>query len=96
MRHNLIGFNDRNTDIITYVNFSSFGTNHADIEQMKHILKRALLSELTLRQRECVTMYYYDNMKMREIASLLSLNPSTVTRHIKAALRKLQNVARYY
>lgn len=71
-------------------------TNIRDIKKMKQILCKALKSELTERQRQCVTMYYYDDMKMKEIASTLSLSPSTVTRHIKAAQRKLKNVAKYY
>lgn len=71
-------------------------TNIRDIKKMKQILCEALKSELTERQRQCVTMYYYDDMKMKEIASTLSLSPSTVTRHIKAAQRKLKNVAKYY
>ncbi|MBQ8057612.1 MAG: helix-turn-helix domain-containing protein [Ruminococcus sp.] len=62
---------------------------------MKHILYVALNSELTPRQRECLELYYYKKMKMCDIASFLSLSPSTVTRHIKAAERKLKSVAKY-
>lgn len=63
---------------------------------MKLILSKAIVAELTLRQRDCITMYYYENMKMKDIAKALSLSKSTVSRHIKAAETKLKNVARYY
>ena len=96
MRHNLLGLNDRNRDIIAYNNFSSYGTNNSDIKRMKQILSKAVSSELTDRQRECVMLYYYANKTMNEVASILSLSKSTVSRHIKAAKLKLKNVAKYY
>lgn len=95
-QHKILNFDDTNTDLIAYSRFSSYGSNQADIERMKQILLQALSEDLTSRQRECITLYFYDNMKMKEIAAVLSLSPSTVTRHIKAAKRKLQNVAKYY
>ncbi len=96
MRHNILELNDRNRDIIAYANFSSYGSNNSDIKRMKQILSQALESELTPRQRECIVLYYYQNKTMSEVASDLSLSKSTVSRHLKAAKRKLQNVAKYY
>ncbi len=100
MRHNLIGINEKNRDLIDYENFSFYGTdsnsNKSEINRMKSILSKAILEELTSRQRDCVTMYYYENMKMKDIALTLRLSKSTVSRHIKAAETKLKNVARYY
>jgi len=63
---------------------------------MKRVLSTAIRCELTPRQRECVVMYYYDNKKMPDIAFELSLSVSTVSRHIKAGVRKLKNIANYY
>ncbi len=100
MRHNLIGINEKNRDMIAYNNISFYGSdtnsNRSEINRMKTILSKAILSELTVRQRDCVRMYYYDNMKMKDIADALNLSKSTVSRHIKAAEIKLKNVARYY
>lgn len=95
-QHKIMNFDDKNCDLIAYSRFSSYGSNKADIEKMKHILLKALSEDLTTRQRQCITLYFYDNMKMKEIARVLSLSPSTVTRHIKAAKRRLQKVAKYY
>lgn len=95
-QHKIMNFDDANTDLIAYSRFSSYGSNQADVKRMKQILMQALSEELTPRQRQCITLYFFDNMNMPEIASLLSLSRSTVSRHIKAAKRKLQNVAKYY
>lgn len=96
MRHSILSINELNKNIVDFSTYEDSDTNIRDIKKMKQILCEALKSELTERQRQCVTMYYYDDMKMKEIASTLSLSPSTVTRHIKAAQRKLKNVAKYY
>lgn len=96
MRHSILSINELNKNIVDFSTYEGSDTNIRDIKKMKQILCKALKSELTERQRQCVTMYYYDDMKMKEIASTLSLSPSTVTRHIKAAQRKLKNVAKYY
>ena len=95
MRHSILSINELNKNIVDFSTYEGSDTNIRDIKKMKQILCKALKSELTERQRQCVTMYYYDDMKMKEIASTLSLSPSTVTRHIKAAQRKLKNVAKY-
>ncbi|MBQ8539459.1 MAG: sigma-70 family RNA polymerase sigma factor [Ruminococcus sp.] len=79
-----------------FESYNSHGTNEASIEKMKHILCLALQCELTQRQRQCLELYYYENMKKYEIADALSISPSTVSRHIKAAERKLKSVAKYY
>ena len=99
MRHDIINLSSINRDILEYESYSinaDDNTNSTDRERMKDILHKAILSELTLRQRDCVTMYYYENMKMKDIADTLCLSKSTVSRHIKAAQNKLRNVARYY
>lgn len=95
MQHSLFGITEKNAHRIAYEVYSSCGTNENKLNQMKHVLYVALNSELTSRQRECLELYYYKDMKMCEIASFLSVAPSTVTRHIKAAERKLKNLAKY-
>lgn len=59
-------------------------------EKMKKILYSGLNRSLTQRQRECIQKYYGENKTMSEIAGELSLNVSTVSRHIKAAKKNLR------
>lgn len=96
MRHERISISDKNADIIAYTLSLSEADNAQDISKMKKILSLALKDALTDKQRECITMYYYENLKMKEIAKKLSVSPSTVTRHIKAGKKRLKNIAKYY
>ena len=96
MQHNFLSINDKNKDFIVYSRYLSYGANEKERNKMKSIMLKAVENDLTHRQRECITMYYFNNMKMREIAAVLSLTTPTVSRHIHAGVKKLQNVARYY
>ena len=96
MLHSHVNLSDVNTDMLSYSAFSGYGTNEKDIDKKKSFLFEAVVNDLTNRQRDCILMYYYDNMKMKDIAKKLSLSPSTVTRHIKAAKVKLKNIAKYF
>lgn len=96
MRRSNISFDADNTDYILFKTHNSRGTNIKDIDKRKRIMAKAIQSELTSRQRECIELYYFENIKMNCIADMLSLSPSTVTRHIKAGVKKLKNVAKYY
>lgn len=63
---------------------------------MKKILHKAIQNELTERQRTCIMKYYYQEMKIKDIAAELGLNNSTISRHISSATRKLRKIAQYY
>lgn len=96
MRHSLIGLNDRNHNVIALSSFSSSSTNKTEIEKMKQMMKKAILNELTSRQRDCLMMYYFENKNIEQIAKALCVCKSTVSRHIKCAEKKLKNIAKYY
>jgi len=65
-------------------------------QKMLSIAMKAMDKELTETQRFCIVEHYINGRKMKDIAASLSVNPSTVTRHIQRAKRKLQNIASYY
>ncbi len=58
-------------------------------EEMKRLLKNAMNRVLTERQKRCICMYYFDNMRIEDIGKELGLHKSTVSRHITAARKKL-------
>ncbi len=62
---------------------------------MIQILKQAYLGELTSRQKECLYLFYGQQKKMIEIADLLHIHVSTVSRHIQKALRRLHTILKY-
>lgn len=96
MRHSIFGITEKNSNLVFFESDFSSASNKSDLNRMRKIMMRAVLNELTTRQRECVVMYYYENKKIDHIAKELSVCKSTVSRHIKAAEKKLKNVAKYY
>ena len=51
---------------------------------------------LTDQQKTCITGVFFDGKQQKEVAIELGLSRSTVSRHIKAGLQKLRNVADLY
>ena len=96
MRHSKVSLSEKNTNKIPYYDFDYCENNSDDIARMKKILGKAINSELTERQRICLSEFYLGGKTMREIAAQLNLNPSTVTRHIKSAERNLKRIAECY
>ena len=96
MRRERMFLDDENSEMIAYSLYQQGSSNRLERERMKKILLRAIRHELTDRQRDCITMYYLEGMKMKDIAQALCLSRSTVTRHIQSAMRKLRKVAAYY
>lgn len=96
MRHERIYLDDRNTQLISGYLDEHGSDNRPERARMKRILLRAIRHELTDRQRECLTLYYLEGMKMKDIARSLCLSPSTVSRHISSATYKLRRIAGYY
>ena len=59
------------------------------------MLAAALREDLTARQAQMVRMYYIEQHTMRDIAARLGVNPSTVSRTLKAARGKLKRCLKY-
>lgn len=96
MRHKEIHITDENIDVVSFYGFNFGTTNKKEIEKMKKLLSDVIIQELTEKQRICLLEYYIKGKRMNTIAKELSLNPSTVTRHIKAAQKRLKRVTQYY
>ena len=97
MKTKIIHFTNENTSKILFSSFNPNGTTNSESrKKMKEIISKAIVTELTDMQRICLTEYYLNDKKQKEIASELGINASTVSRHISTARRKLQNIASYY
>ena len=63
-------------------------------------LKRAALlamdGELTGRQKQVLTLYYFENRRMADIAAELGINKSTVSRTVKRAERHIRRCLQYW
>ncbi|MBE6875442.1 MAG: sigma-70 family RNA polymerase sigma factor [Ruminococcus sp.] len=70
-------------------------TNRVQIELSKTALKQIIQNDLTPRQREIILLKYYQNMSNKEIAKILHLDASSVSRTLtrgKAKIYKLLHV----
>lgn len=59
------------------------------------MLSAALAEDLTERQAQMVKLYYLEQHSMQEIAALLGINVSTVSRTLKSARTRLRRCLRY-
>ena len=69
--------------------------NHEQMERLLRNLRKARTQELTPRQQEILTLRYEQNMRVTEIARLLGLNRSTVSRTLKRAQERLRRCLQY-
>lgn len=79
---------------------SAYGYESSELPEeyrsrLKRIMLRAVEQELTSRQQQVVRLYYFDNYNMCEIAALLGVNKSTVSRIIKCAKKRLALCMKY-
>ena len=59
------------------------------------LLGAAIREDLTARQAQLVQLYYMEQHTMRDIAGILGVNISTVSRTLAAARKKLRRCLRY-
>lgn len=75
--------------------FMSAGTNAKQVDYLKSQLKKAMLTELTERQRAILSDFYFEGKSVTEISKDYGVNKSTVSRHLKRSKEKLHTVLSY-
>ncbi|NLL46921.1 MAG: sigma-70 family RNA polymerase sigma factor [Clostridiales bacterium] len=83
-----------------YIDYQQYLKENANdnseiLDGMCRNLSRAIRSELTPNQFRVIAFYYVEQMKMTEIAQLLGVNVSTVSRTIKRGRARLQRCLKY-
>lgn len=63
---------------------------------MLKVLRSVIENELSARQRQTVTLYYFQNMNIPEIAAELGVNRSTVSRTISRGRRNIMEKMKYF
>lgn len=71
-------------------------TNNETLKKVKHALVEIIKNDLTERQKETVVLYYYKKMTMTEIADILGVNVSTVSRTLARARKNICDRTKYY
>ena len=69
--------------------------NQEQMERLRRNLRRAREQELTPRQQQVLKLRYEQNMNGAEIARMLGLNRSTVSRTIRRAQERLRRCLQY-
>ncbi len=69
--------------------------NGSQLERLTAYLPLAVTQELTERQRQIVTMFFYEEKSVSQIARELQLHPSTVSRTLHRAIQRLHRVLQY-
>ncbi len=82
--------------ILSMREFKSRNTNSYARNKMKKIMISALKTEVTERQRQMLTEYFYNGKNVNQIAEIYGINKSTVSRTISRALNNLRKIAYYY
>lgn len=71
-------------------------TNTEKMETVKRMLYEVINNELSEHQKDCLLMYYFDKMKLKEIANIKGVNISTISRTIKRGEKNIYNFLKYY
>ena len=71
------------------------GDNSDRRHRLLRNLPLAVAAELTPRQREVLALYMERDMNVTQIAAVLGVNKSTVSRSLHRALRRLERCLRY-
>ncbi len=96
MSRRILSFNESTPAFTGLYGGDIYCDNKCDINNMKKLISTAISIELTEKQRYCITEFYYNNRKMKDIAVELNVAPSTVSRHIERGMKKLKRAACYY
>lgn len=82
--------NDYIDNMVSYKLYNQSGiSNSNDVNMAKDLLLNAIDTVLTEKQKKCVKMHYFMDKPMNQIAKELGVNPSTVTRTIQSAKKRL-------
>lgn len=92
--HSIIRPGESKGDLIQWLRENA-ATNQESCERVRAKLPKAILNELTPRQRKLLQMYYFDGLTMREIAEIENVNQSTVSRTLARGRDRLQRVLEY-
>lgn len=82
--------NEYIVNMVSYKLYNQSGiSNSNDVNMAKNLLLNAIDTVLTEKQKKYVKMHYFMDKPMNQIAKELGVNPSTVTRTIQSAKKRL-------
>lgn len=94
MRTKILSF-DEMKEFIGQSDHKEDSNNKDEIKRAIKVMRAAMQNELTDRQRECMELYFFSGVKEVEIAEMLGVNKSTVSRHISRGKNRLKKYIAY-
>ena len=70
--------------------------NKSRKDKMREIVSRAIMEELTERQRQVFLAYHQKQMTIPEIADVLGVNKSTVSRTLARGEERIRRITKYF
>ncbi len=70
--------------------------NRRQLDLSLKALHEVIEHDLTERQKQFIQLYFFENLNTRQIAELLGLNPSTVSRTLTRAKKRIYKVLHVY
>lgn len=87
---NQVHLNEDFENILSYNIYNQSGfSNSENLSKVKTMLTKGIENLLTEKQRKCIVMHYFEKKPMKQIAKELGVCPSTVTRTIQLAKKRL-------
>ncbi|MBQ9461482.1 MAG: hypothetical protein IJU51_06165 [Clostridia bacterium] len=91
-----LSLTDRLCEYSSFLKYNTVETGKTEKrKRMEKIISTAIENELTDRQKDCLRYYYYDGMRVDDIAGIMGLRPTTVYKHIRLAKKALKKCAAY-
>lgn len=74
----------------------SDSSNSVKINTLKKLVAEIIKNELTEKQRQILDMYFVRRMSYTQIAEILKVNKSTISRTKSRAFKTIANILKYY
>ncbi|MCC8069239.1 MAG: sigma-70 family RNA polymerase sigma factor [Ruminococcus sp.] len=90
-------FNDYHLDEeINKTYFNNLHSSGGSLDKARSKMYQVMKDELNENQAQVLKMYYFDNLKQKDIARLLQKDQSTVSRTLKRAKNNLAKILKYF
>ena len=90
-------FNDYRLDEeLNKLYFRNAQPNGGSLDTAKSKMYQVMKNELNENQSNILKMYYFDNLKQKDIAERLQKNQSTVSRTLKRAKSNIARILKYF
>ena len=77
------------------VTLDEVNSNEERLNLVKQALPKVIENRLSERQKECVRLYYFENMNMEQTAAVLGIERSSVSRTLKRARNRIKTSLEY-